>query len=276
MDQHIPNKTLNNGILIPEIGFGTSLINGQECIEVVKNAINVGYRHIDTASAYENENEIGIAIHDCNVPRSELFITSKVWKNSMGYNNTIKSFNSTLKKLNIDYVDLFLIHWPNNTNNRINIETWRALERMYSEGKVKSIGVSNFLAKHIKMILDYCNVIPAVNQIEFHPGLIREKTIQLCKEHNIIIEAWSPLGKGKVLENLTLNKIAKKYNKTVAQICLRWCIQNKVIPLPKTCNKDRMKQNINIYDFELSEEDILEINNLQFFAGSNMDPYSFN
>lgn len=267
---------LNNGIYIPSVGFGTSLITGDECIRTIKTAIEVGYRHIDTASAYKNEVEIGKAIKMSNIDRKNLFITSKVWKDSMGYDNTLKSFETSLENLDLEYIDLFLIHWPKNNDEYLNKETWRALERLYRDGKVKAIGVSNFLKKHLEMILDNASIIPAVNQIEFHPGLIRKDTIEFCKNNNIVLEAWAPLGKGKMLKNETLIKIAKKYDKSVAQLCLKWCLQNEVIPLPKSEKKERMIQNLNLFDFEISKEDMNTINNMEFFAGSDMDPNSFN
>lgn len=267
---------LNNANKIPSIGFGTSLITGNECVKNIEVAIEVGYRHIDTAAAYKNEVEIGQAIEASRIKREELFITSKVWKDSMGYENTIKSFENTLKNLKLKYVDLFLIHWPKNKDDKLNIETWRALEKLYKEGKAKNIGVSNFLKKHLEELLDNSEILPAVNQIEFHPGLIRKETIDFCKQNRIVVEAWAPLGKGKMLNNETLIKIAQKYNKSVAQICLKWCLQNEVIPLPKSKNKERMKQNLDIFDFKITNEDMDTINNMKFFAGSDMDPYTFN
>lgn len=267
---------LNNGIEIPSIGFGTSMVTGDECIETIKTAIDVGYTHIDTAHAYENEAEIGKAIKQSNINRADIFITSKVWKDSMGYEKTMESFSETIKSLDVDYIDLFLIHWPKNNNDELNIETWRALEDLYRAGKVRAIGVSNFLVKHLKPILENCEIVPAVNQLEYHPGLVRKDTIDFCKKYGIVIEAWSPLGKGKMLDNETLVKLAKKYNKSVAQICLKWCLQNEIIPLPKSQNKGRMIQNKDLFNFELSDEDMEEINSLQFFGGSNMDPNNFN
>lgn len=267
---------LNNGKYIPSIGFGTSLITGNQCINVIKTAIEVGYRHIDTASAYENEIEIGKAIKMSNINRKELFVTSKVWKDSMGYDNTLKSFDNTLKNLDLEYMDLFLIHWPKNNNNKLNIETWKALEKIYKEGKAKNIGVSNFLKQHLEIILENSDIIPTVNQIEFHPGLIQKETIEFCKKNNIILEAWAPLGKGKMLINETLINIARKYNKSVAQLCLKWCLQNEIIPLPKSEKKERMKQNLDLFDFQISNEDMETINAMEFFAGSDMDPNSFN
>ena len=276
MSYNKSNVKLNNGKYIPSIGFGTSLITGEECVNVIKKAIEVGYRHIDTASAYKNEVEIGRAIKESNIKREELFITSKVWKDSMGYDNTIKSFEQTLKNLDLKYVDLFLLHWPKVNNYMLNLETWRALETMYNEGKAKAIGVSNFLDKHLKIILENASVVPAINQLEFHPGLIRKETIDLCREKGIVLEAWAPLGKGKMLNNEELIRIAEKYNRSVAQICLKWCLQNEVIPLPKSQNEERMRQNLKLFDFEISKEDMDTINNMKFFAGSNMDPNSFN
>jgi len=266
------NYILRNGVQIPKIGFGTSLIIGQECVENIKNALEVGYRHIDTAAAYKNEKEIGQAIKKSNVPRDEIFITSKVWKDSMGYENTIKSFNNTIKDLKMDYIDLFLIHWPCNKDKQINIETWKALEDLYEQGKVRAIGLSNFLKHHLEIILDNCKIAPMVDQIEYHPGLTRIETVQFCKKNNIIVEAWAPLGKGKMLQNDELERIAKKYNKSVAQLCIKWCAQNEIIPLPKSSSLERMKQNLNIFDFEISHDDMNIINNMEFFAGSDMDP----
>lgn len=267
---------LNNGKYIPNIGFGTSLVTGDECINIIKKAIEVGYRHIDTGSAYKNELEIGKAIKQSNVKREDLFITSKVWKDSMGYENTLKSFENTLKNLDLDYVDLFLIHWPKNNDEKTNIDTWRALEKIYKEGRAKTIGVSNFLKQHLETILNNSEVVPAVNQIEFHPGLVRKETIDFCREKNIVLEAWAPLGKGKMLNNETLLEIAKKYDVSVAKLCLRWCLQNEVIPLPKSESRERMQQNLNLFDFEISKEDMEIINNMEFFAGSDMKPETFN
>lgn len=190
----------------------------------------------------------------------------------MGYEKTLKSFEKTLQDLDLEYVDLFLIHWPRNNDEKLNIETWKALEKLYKSGKAKAIGVSNFLKHHLEIILNNCEIVPMVNQIEFHPGLIRKQTIDFCKENNIVLEAWSPLGKGKMLNNETLINIAQKYNKSTAQLCLKWCLQNGVIPLPKSENKERMKQNLELFDFEITEEDMKKINNMEFFAGSDMDP----
>lgn len=264
--------TLKNGKQIQNIGFGTSLIEGEECIKNIKLALEAGYRHIDTARAYKNESYIGNAIKESKIPRDELFITSKVWKDSMGYDNTIKSFNESLNDLQLEYIDLFLIHWPRNNDKALNIETWKALEDLYKEGKVKAIGVSNFLEHHFSMIWDTCEILPMVDQIEFHPGLMRKETLEFCQKNNIVVEAWAPLGKGKMLNNEELIRISKKYGKSVAQLCIKWCLQNDVIPLPKSTEISRMIENRSVFDFEISDEDMKFINNMEFFAGSSMDP----
>lgn len=190
----------------------------------------------------------------------------------MGYENTMKSFNKTLKDLNLQYIDLFLIHWPSNKDKQINIETWRALEELYNRGKVKAIGLSNFLKHHLEWILEVCEIKPMVNQIEYHPGLTRTETVEFCKQHDIIVEAWAPLGKGKMLNNVDLVRIANKYNKSVAQICIKWCVQNGILPLPKSSNIERMRQNLEIFDFDICNEDMEFINKMEFFAGSDMNP----
>ena len=242
---------LNNGVNMPNIGFGTSLIEGEECVNNIKQALQAGYRHIDTASAYKNEIYIGQAIKESKISREEIFVTSKVWKDSMGYENTIKSFNNSLQNLGLEYIDLFLIHWPRNNDEKLNIDTWKALEDLYKQKKVRAIGLSNFLKHHLEIILNNCEIVPMVDQLEFHPGLTRQETLNFCKEKNIVVEAWAPLG---------------------AQICIKWCLQNDVVPLPKTTNWNRMLENKDVFDFTISDEDMKFINNMEFFAGSDMDP----
>ncbi len=263
---------LNNGVNMPNIGFGTSLIEGEECVNNIKQALQAGYRHIDTASAYKNEIYIGQAIKESKISREEIFVTSKVWKDSMGYENTIKSFNNSLQNLGLEYIDLFLIHWPRNNDEKLNIDTWKALEDLYKQKKVRAIGLSNFLKHHLEIILNNCEIVPMVDQLEFHPGLTRQETLNFCKEKNIVVEAWAPLGKGKMLQNEDLVRISNKYSKSVAQICIKWCLQNDVVPLPKTTNWNRMLENKDVFDFTISDEDMKFINNMEFFAGSDMDP----
>ena len=270
------SRTLNNGIKIPSIGFGTSLVTGEECVRTIQTAIEEGYRHIDTALVYKNEKEIGQAIRNSKIDRKKLFITSKVWTDSMGYEKTLESFEKSLNDLELEYIDLFLIHWPKNDDKDLNVETWRALEKIYKDGKAKAIGVSNFLVHHLETIINNCEIMPMVNQLEIHPGLYRKETIDYCKHNNIIVEAWAPLGKGRVLTNETLIKIAEKYNKSVAQICLKWCLQNEIIPLPKSETRERMRQNLEMFDFEINFEDMETINNMETFGESDMHPDTFN
>lgn len=278
------NIKLNNGILMPGIGFGTWKIKDyNQVIDVVKNAIEVGYRHIDTASVYGNEEAIGIALKESCVPREDIFVTTKLWNSVRGYNETICAFNESLKKLQLEYIDLYLIHWPSPLEFRDcyqekNIETYQALEKLYSQGKIKAIGVSNFLKHHIEELKNFVSIPIAVNQIEFHPYYYDQETIEYCKQNDIIIEAYSPLGRGEILKDNTIADIAKKYNKSPAQICIRYAIDNQIVPLPKTISKQRMIENLNVFDFNLMKEDIDEIRNLSKDdkkIGSNPDTADF-
>lgn len=262
------NIKLNNGILMPGIGFGTWKIKDyNQVIDVVKKAIEVGYRHIDTASVYGNEEAIGIALKESCIPREDIFVTTKLWNSVRGYNETICAFNESLRKLQLEYIDLYLIHWPSPLEFRDcyqekNVETYKALEKLYSQGKIKAIGVSNFLKHHIEELKNFVSIPIAVNQIEFHPYYYDQETIEYCKQNDIIIEAYSPLGRGKILKDNTITDIAKKYNKSPAQICIRYAIDNQIVPLPKTVSKQRMIENLNVFDFNLMKEDIEKIRNL--------------
>lgn len=266
---------LYNGIEIPEIGFGTWHIKDEKELEFsIKTAIENGYTHIDTASKYKNEELIGNTIEKYNIPRENLFITSKLWNEDKGYDNTIKAFQGTLDRLKTDYLDLYLIHWPMTAENweELNAETWRAFEDLYKMGKVKAIGVSNFMIQHMEALRKTATILPMVDQIEFHPGMMQKEILEYCRNNNIVVEAWSPLGSGRMLDNEDLKRIADKYKKSVAQICVRWCIQNNVIPLPKSTHLERIKDNIDIYDFNISDEDMEYINNMEYFAGSGLTP----
>lgn len=269
--------TLNNGYKIPCIGFGTwQTPDGETAIKSVKEAINLGYKHIDTAAAYGNETSIGKAIKESGVNRSELFITSKVWNKDRGYKTTLAAFEKTINDLQLDYLDLYLIHWPASVNkfndwDNINLETWRAMTELYKAGKIKSIGVSNFMPHHLKSLME-TEVKPMVNQIEFHPGFMQEETVKYCNDNNILIEAWSPLGTGKMLNNSTLKEIAAKYNKSAAQLCIRWCLQNNTLPLPKSVTSSRIKENTEIFDFNISDEDMKIINSMEYCGGSGHHP----
>lgn len=253
---------LMSGEFIPEIGFGTYLIKGEDCYNSVLTALKNGYRHIDTASFYGNEEVVGRAIKDSGIDRSELFITTKVWNTSRGYNNAINSLEESLKKLGLKYVDLLLIHWPANEkqfpnqSNAINLDTWNGLIQCYKDGKAKSIGVSNFLKHHLLNLIENSEVVPMVNQIELHPGLINDNFLSFMNENNIIIEAWSPLGRGDLLNNEVVSYLARKYKKSEAQILIRFIIDIGAIPLVKSKTTSRIIENLNYTDFKLSLEDI--------------------
>lgn len=266
---------LYNNVEIPNIGFGTWHIKEKQTLEnSIIDAVNLGYKHIDTASKYKNEEFIGSTLKKYNIPREKIFLTSKVWNSDKGYKNTLKAFENTINYLNTDYLDLYLIHWPMTSKNweEINCDTWQALEKLYLDGKVRAIGVSNFLVPHLESLMKNIKIKPMVNQIEFHPGFMQIETVNYCKEKNILVEAWSPIGSGKMLNNIELNEIAKKYNKSVAQLCIKWCLQNNVLPLPKSTHYERIKENIDINNFNISSEDMYYINHMPYFAGSGLNP----
>lgn len=269
---------LNNGVKMPNLAFGTFKVNEDDDVQIILDAINVGYRHFDTAAFYNTEEALGKAIKKSGIPREEFFITTKVWKTSMGYEGAKKSFEESLEKLDMDYVDLLLIHWPRpdaeSDWKKLDIETWKAFEEIYKEGKTKAIGVSNFLNHHMQNILDNCEVEPMVNQIEFHPGYIQKDVVDFDKEHGIVVEAWSPLGRERVLKEPLLKEISEKYGKSVAQVCLAFALQMDVVPLPKTSSIERMKQNMDI-NFELEKEDFEKILNMEETGWSGLNPDKF-
>lgn len=252
-------KLLSNGIEIPSIGIGTYKAgNQEETAEVVKYALEIGYRHIDAAAFYGNEEGVGEGIKSSGVKREDIFLVTKLWNDSHGYDKTIEAFNESLKKLQVDYLDLYLIHWPNN----LNPETWRAFEELYESGKVKAIGVCNFKIGHLEELRKSAKIMPMVNQIEVHPFNAKDNLLKYCNTYNIQVVAWSPIGRGRVLSNDVLLGLSKKYNKTIVEIVLRWHIQKGVIPIPKSSNRERIEENFKIFDFELSMEDMNVINEL--------------
>ncbi len=269
---------LSNNYKIPNIGFGTFRTpSGQETEQSVLNAIKAGYRHIDCAAAYGNEKSVGDAIRKSGVTREEIFVTSKLWNDDKGYENTLAAFNRTLEDLQLDYLDLYLIHWPiakasKENWKEANSESWRALEELYNQGKIKAIGVSNFLEHHLEPLFETAKIKPMVNQIEFHPGMLQEKVVEFCKKHNILVEAWAPFSNGQVLSNPVLKEIADKYGKTVAQITLRWIMQKDIVPLPKSVTPERIKSNIEVFDFEISPQDVDRIDRLTDCGGSGLHP----
>ncbi|MGY4686997.1 aldo/keto reductase [Petrotoga sp. DB-2] len=263
---------LANKVKIPWLGYGTYKAHGDELIEGVKYALSLGYRLIDTAEMYENEEEIGKAIRQSKIPRDEIFITSKVWNTNQGFESTLNSFENSLKRLGTDYLDLYLIHWPVSGKY---IETWKALEKLYKEGRVRAIGVSNFLIHHLQDIINNCEITPMVNQVEFHPYLLQRDLLDYCQRNKIQLEAWSPLMRGRVLNISQIVDIANKYKKTPAQIVLRWDLQHGVVTIPKSVHKERIKENADIFDFELTEEEMKIIDNLDQSKRFGANPDDF-
>lgn len=270
------NIQLNNNVHMPQLGFGVWQVeDGDEVINSVKKALEVGYRSIDTAAVYKNEEGVGEAIRQSGISREELFITTKVWNADQGYDATLKAFEISMEKLGLEYLDLYLIHWPMPDNDTY-IETYKAMEKLYQDGKVRAIGVCNFHIPHLERLLSECTVTPVVNQIECHPFLSQTEIRTFCKEHNIFVEAWSPLMQGgEVLNHDVVLTIAKKYNKTTAQIIIRWHIQNNVIVIPKSVTPSRIEANFDVFDFELSNGDMELIHELNKNERKGPNPEEF-
>ncbi|WP_179093643.1 MULTISPECIES: aldo/keto reductase [unclassified Paenibacillus] len=265
---------LANGVEMPWFGLGVFKVQeGQEVVDSVKAAIKAGYRSIDTATVYGNEEGVGQAIRESGVAREELFITTKVWNNDQGYDSTLAAFDLSLSKLGLDYVDLYLVHWPIRAKYK---DTWRALEKLYADGKVRAIGVSNFQIDHLEDLLTEANVKPMVNQVELHPLLSQLELREFCRAQGIQIEAWAPLAQGHLLDNEVIADIAARHNKTLPQVILRWDLQNGIVTIPKSVKEERIIANADIFDFELSEDEISRINALNNNQRFGSHPDRFN
>lgn len=268
--------TLYNGVTIPCIGYGTYKAADTNSCDIIATAAKAGYRFFDTASFYGTETFLAEALKQVSLPRNEVFITSKVWKAEMGYNETLEAFERTLKNLDTDYLDLYLIHWPRYTLDgewkQTCIDTWKAMEELYEAGRVRAIGLSNFLPHHMDVILDNCNIKPMVNQLEVHPGYTQEAAIRYCQERDILVQAWSPLGRQRVLEEPLLIELAAKYDVTPAQICLRFLLQRGINPIPKASSFERMRNNMDIFDFSITTEDMHRLNTLPQTGWSGEHP----
>ena len=268
--------TLNNGISIPVLGFGTwKAENGEVAYQAVLEALKAGYRHIDTAAIYKNEESVGRAIRDSGIPRQEIFVTTKLWNTNHSYDEARQAFEESMEKLGLDYLDLYLIHWPNpkplrenDAWKQRNAEVWRAMEDMLAAGKVRAIGISNFLPRHLEALLETARVIPAVNQIRLAPGVYQSEAIAASRKHGILLEAWGPFGQGELFQNEQVKEMATKYGKTVAQLALAWSLQEGFLPLPKSVTPERIASNLNCFDFELTADDMELLRHLPVEAGA--------
>lgn len=270
--------TLSNGVGIPCVGFGTwQTPDGETAVKAVSAALETGYRHIDTAEGYENEGSVGEAVANSGIPRKEIFLTSKLNNKAHSYDDAMAAFEQTLKELKTDYLDLFLIHWPNPIKYRdcwqkANAETWKAFEELYRAGKIRAIGVSNFRPHHLEELAKTAEIMPMVNQIRLCPGCTQDEVVDYCRSKQMLLEAYSPLGVGKIFEIPEMQKLAEKYERSVAQICIRWSLQNGWLPLPKSVTPSRIAENTRVFDFTINDEDVKLIAGLTGCAGLARDP----
>jgi 2,5-diketo-D-gluconate reductase A len=270
----VPTVKLNNGVEIPQLGFGVFQVKPEETVEAVTTALQVGYRHIDTAEMYQNEKQVGVAIERSGLDPTDIFVTSKLNNNQLGFDGALAGFDQTLSDLGLERIDLFLIHWPLSTVRDF-VETWKAFERIYAEGRARAIGVSNFQIAHLRRLFDETEIVPAVNQIEAHPYLTQESLLAFDAEHGIVTEAWSPLAQGAVLDDPVIVEVAKAYGKTPAQVVLRWHIQLGNIVFPKSVTPARVRENFEIFDFVLSSSDVDRISALNRNQRTGPDPDVF-
>jgi 2,5-diketo-D-gluconate reductase A len=271
----VPSLKMNNGLEIPQLGFGVFLVPPEETKQAVTEALSCGYRLIDTAQGYQNEEGVGAAIAESDVPRDELFITTKLTNSEQGYDTTLTAFDGSMEKLGIDVLDLFLIHWPQPMFDQY-VDTWRAFEKLLADGRVRSIGVSNFEIPHLQRLMSETDVVPTVNQIELHPQFPQDELREFHAEHGILTESWGPLGQGKgLLEDPQIVEVARRKDRTPAQVVLRWHVQLGCIVIPKSVNPDRIQENIDLFDFELDDADIADISKVRTGQRLGGDPNTF-
>ncbi len=275
MTTMIPTVTLNNGLEMPQVGFGVFQVGNEETTAAVTAALEAGYRSIDTAAIYGNEEGVGRAVAQSAIAREDLFITSKLWISEMGYDATLEAFEDSLERLGLDYLDLYLIHWPAPQND-LYIQSWKALEKLYAQGKVRAIGVSNFQAEHLNRLISATDIIPAVNQVELHPALQNREVQAANAEHGVITEAWSPLAQGALLSDETILGIAKAHQVSAAQVILRWHLQEDRVIIPKSVTPSRISANLELFGFELTAGELDSINALERDGRTGPNPDQFN
>jgi 2,5-diketo-D-gluconate reductase A len=271
---NIPTIDLGGDVEVPQLGFGVFQIPPEETAKAVTQALESGYRHIDTAAAYRNERAVGEALAASGLPRDDVFVTTKVWNSQQGYDSTLAAFDASAGRLGLEYVDLYLIHWPAPGNDRY-VETWRAFQALQEDGRIRAIGVSNFQPAHLRRLIDETGVSPSINQVELHPRLQQEDLRAFHREHSIVTEAWSPLAQGRLLDDPALATIAAAHGKTPAQVVLRWHIQLGNVVIPKSVTPSRIRENLDLFDFELTGEDLEAIRRLDRGERTGMDPDTF-
>jgi methylglyoxal/glyoxal reductase len=265
---------LKNGVRMPWLGLGTwQTPDGKDVANAVKWAVAAGYRHIDTAAAYYNEDGVGAGIRECGLPRDQLFITTKLWNADQGYDSTLRAFDASMKKLGLDVLDLYLIHWPVKGKYR---DSWRAMEKLYKDKRVRAVGLSNFQVHHVQDVMKDCEVKPLVNQVEFHPFMTQEPLREFCRKNDIVITAWSPLMHGHMKESRALAEISKRLGKTPAQVLIRWDLQHEVITIPKSTHQQWIGENTKVYDFSLSEQEVARLDGENRDHRFGPDPDNFN
>ncbi|PRY40645.1 aldo/keto reductase [Umezawaea tangerina] len=272
----IPNVTLNDGVTMPQLGFGVFQVPDDETKAAVSHALAAGYRSIDTAAAYRNEEAVGHAIAESDVPRDDLFVTTKLWNADQGYDKTLRAFDTSLAKLGLDRLDLYLVHWPTPARG-LQVETWKAFAKLLSDGRVRSVGVSNFQPEHLEQLVDATGVVPSVNQVELHPFFNQAALREFHTRHGITTEAWSPLGQGgELLSDRTVAAVAAKHDRTPAQVVLRWHLQLGTVVIPKSVTPARIAENADVFDFALDDEDVAALSGLDTGKRLGPDPDTFN